>query len=334
MNDNLQDPNRITFLNEPKLSEHEADTNFNERRTALLPVLKDFISNHFLFLSKKVDITFLHAGVSSLVCILDTMEQKYILKVPLSLLTSGLEGSFLKVWEDSGVRVPHVFEEGTLGDHFYVLMEYIEAQTLIQKYSNEELLEKRAYYDLGKMLRKMHATKTEGCSNIVNDKKGPGYQTVAEWLESDTRTKEQFAYVKENQLLNDRDHGSIEEVCRLIISRIGNNKETVYCHNDFHTGNVFATEPLTVFDPWACFHHPYMDIARSIILASKVGLDEVTKQLVEGYFDGEEYDQVLLRAFITINIWVKLPYMHKTKQIETIEDLRKYLNQMTVGNQP
>jgi fructosamine-3-kinase len=332
MSDNLEDLNKVTFLNEPKLSEHEADAKFNERRTTLLPTLKDFINKHPLFEDKKVEATFLHAGVSSLVCIVDTADQKYVLKVPLSLLTSGLEGSFLKIWESTGVKVPHVFEEGILGGHFYVLMEYIETETLIQKYTNEELLQNNTYRDLGKVLRKMHTTKTKGYSNIVNDKKEPEYQTVAEWLEGDTRTKEQFAYVKENRLLSDTDHGSIEEACNIIISRIGESKETVYCHNDFHTGNIFATEPLTVFDPWACFHHPYMDIARSIILASKVGLDEVTKQFVEGYFEDEEYDQTLLQAFITINIWVKLPYIYKTKQTETMEDLRKYLNRLAVGN--
>jgi fructosamine-3-kinase len=314
--------NTVTFLNEPKLSEHEADAKFNERRTALLPILKGFISSHILFVDKKTDVTFLHAGVSSLVCVIDTTEDKYIMKVPLSLLTSGLEGRFLKAWESVGVKVPHVFEEGKLGEHFYVLMEHISTDTLNQKHSNNELLSNKTYQDLGSLLRKMHQVKGEGYSNVVNDKSKSEYYTVAEWLAGDVRTNEQFAYVKENMLLDEIEHGSIGKVCDIITSHIGSGKETVYCHNDFHAGNIFATTPLTVFDPWPCFHHPYMDIARSIILASKVGLVEVTQQFIDGYFGSDDYDYRLLQAFIVLNIWVKLPYMHKTGQSETIEGLK------------
>ncbi len=323
----METSQKITFTNEPKLSEHEVDQKFNERRKKLVPLIKDFIAQHPLFSGKKVDVTFLHAGVSSLVSILETPEQKLILKIPLSELNSRLEGVFLKAWEDVGVKVPHVLEEGEIGEHFYVLMEYVDSETVSSKYKGEESLEKNIYHDLGKLLRKMHEAKTEGYSNIVNKKSEPEYFSIAEWLKGDTNMQTQVEYVKEHKLLDNEKHGSIENVFNILISTIGDSKESVYCHNDFGGGNVFATEPFTVFDPWPCFHHPFMDITRSLILISKGGVGKAGEQFLEGYFGDEKYDKKLFHAFLVLNITVKLPYMHKTKGTEKIEGLQKYLEQ-------
>lgn len=323
----METSQKITFTNEPKLSPHEVDQKFNERRKKLIPLMKDFIAEHPLFSGKKVDVTFLYSGVSSLVSILEMPEQKIIFKIPLSELNSRLEGVFLKAWEDIGVKVPDVLEEGKIGDHFYVLMEYVDSETISSKYKDEELLEKNVYHDLGKLLRKMHEAKTEGYSNIVNKKSEPEYFSITEWLKGDTNMQIQVEYVKENKLLDDEKHGSIENVFNVLISTIGDSKESVYCHNDFGGGNVFATEPLTVFDPWPCFHHPFMDITRSLILISKVGVGKAGEQFLDGYFGDEEYDKKLFHAFLFLNITVKLPYMHKTKKIEKIEGLQKYLKQ-------
>lgn len=325
--ENMETSQNITFTNEPKLSEHEVDQKFNERRKKLVPLMKDFIAQHPLFSGKKVDVTFLHAGVSSLVSIVETPEQKLILKIPLSELNSRLEGTFLKAWEVVGVKVPHVLEEGEIGDHFYVLMEYVDSETVSSKYKGEESLEKNVYHDLGKLLRKMHGAKTEGYSNIVNKKSEPEYFSITEWLKGDTNMQTQVEYVKEHKLLDDEKHGSIENVFNILISTIGDSKQSVYCHNDFGGGNVFATEPFTVFDPWPCFHHPFMDITRSLILISKGGVGKAGEQFLDGYFGDEEYDKKLFHAFLVLNITVKLPYMHKTKGTDKIEGLQKYLEQ-------
>lgn len=320
--------NSITFLNEPKLSEHKVDQDFNERRKKSTLLMKDFIAQHPLFSSKKVNITFIHTGISSLVSILETSEQKLILKIPLSRLNSRLEGVFLKAYESVGVKVPHVLEEGEIGEQPYILMEYIDSETLSDKYSNEESLEKNVYHDLGKLLRKMHEAKTEGYSNIVNKKSEPEYSSVEEWLSSDTNMQTQVEYVKEHKLLDNEKHGSIENVFKILISSIGDRQESVYCHNDFGRGNVFATEPFTVFDPWPCFHHPFMDITRSLVhKISITGLGKPGEQFLDGYFGDEEYDKKLFHAFLFLNITVKLPYMHKTKGTEKIEGLQKYLEE-------
>ncbi|QQR50315.1 phosphotransferase [Candidatus Nomurabacteria bacterium] len=324
----METSQKITFTNEPKLSEHEVDQKFNERRKKLVPLMKDFIAQHPLFSGKKVDVTFIHAGISSLVSIIETLEQKLILKIPLSTLNSRLEGVFLTTWENVGVKVPHVLEEGEIGEQPYILMEYIDSETISSSYTKEEMLEKNVYHDLGKLLRKMHEAKTEGYSNIVNKKSEPEYFSIAEWLKGDSNMQTQIEYVKEHKLLDDDIHGSIEDVFNILISNIGDSKESVYCHNDFGGGNVFATEPFTVFDPWPCFHHPFMDITRSLFhKISKGGIGKTGEQFVDGYFGDEEYDKKLFHAFLVLNITVKLPYMHKTKGLEKIEGIQKYLEQ-------
>jgi fructosamine-3-kinase len=321
----METSTKIVFLNEPKFSEHEVDQKFNDSRKKLVPLMKDFIAQHPIFSAQKVDVTFIHAGISSLVSILETSKEKLILKIPLSSLNSRLEGKFLKAWEDVGVKVPHVLEEGEIGEQPYVLMEYIDSETLSSKYTDNESVEKNVYHDLGKLLRQMHEAKTGGYSNIVNKKSEPEYFSVAEWLKGDTNMQTQIEYVKEHKLLDSDIHGSIDDVFKILISTIGDSKESVYCHNDFGGANVFATEPFTVFDPWPCFHHPFMDLTRSLILISNGGFGKAGEQFLEGYFGNQEYDRQLFHAFLVLNIAVKLPYMHKTKRIEKIEGLQKYL---------
>lgn len=137
---------KVTFLNKPKLSEHEVDQDFNERRGKLIPLMEEFLIKHPLFVDKDISVTFLHAGVSSLVSVIETSEQKLVLKIPFSRLNSRLEGAFVGM-ENVGVKVPHVLEEGEIGEHFYVLMEYIDSETISSKYTGKESLEKNVYHD-------------------------------------------------------------------------------------------------------------------------------------------------------------------------------------------
>ena len=315
----------VNFTNQPKYSEHEVDAAFNERRERLLPLIKEFISTHPLFLNKKVDVTFMHSGISSLVCKLDTGKTKLILKIPLSRLNSRLEGVFLKTWENLGVKVPHVLEEGEITEQPYVLMEYIDSETISSAYTKEEMLEKNVYYDLGKLLKKMHQAKTKGYSNVVNKESKPEYSNITLWLQGDSNLHRQIEYIKEHKLLNDEQHGSIEDVFKILISNIKDSEESVYCHNDFGGGNVFATKPFTVFDPWPCFHHPFMDVTRSLYHKISIGKMGTTgEQFMKGYFGDEKYDKKLFHAFMILNIHARLPYMHKTKGMDKIENIQKY----------
>jgi fructosamine-3-kinase len=318
----------VTFSNKPRFSEYKVDQDFNERKNKLVPLMENFLSKHPLFLDSNVNVTFLHSGVSSLVSIIETTEKKSILKIPLSKLNARLEGVFLKAWQDAGVKVPHVLEEGEIGEHPYILMEYIDSETISNTYTQEEMLEKNIYEDLGKLLKKMHQVKSKGFSNIVNKESNPEYPNISSWLAGDSNIQNQMEYVKEHNILNDQRHGSINNVLEIIISTLGDTTESVYCHNDFHEGNIFVTEKsFTVFDPWPCFHHPFTDIARSLILFSKNNMSSISKQFLGGYFVDEKYDEKLLHAFLFLNIALKIPYMHKTSNVKKIKMLQEYLEE-------
>ena len=313
----------VTLLNEPKFSEHERDREFNETRKMLVPKVADFIAQHEMFRDVQVNVTFVHAGISSLVSILDTPNEKYVLKIPLDPIRPPHEGIFLKAWESVGVNVPHVLEEGLIGDHHYLLMEYIDSLTISKSYSIDEILEKELYKEMGSTLRKMHTAKSDGYGEM---REGKGeYTDFSAFLENDTKTNDKIEYVKRHEILNDSDHGSTHEAREVLVLIIGTSTESSYCHNDFHIGNVFSTSPLTVFDPIPVLNHPYMDLARSIVLAVRMGLRPVSDQLISGYFDGEEYNQQLLQACIVLNVYMKFRYWHQTDRMEDIEKVKKYL---------
>ena len=147
----------ITFHNEPKLSEHEVDRNFNERRLALVPLIRDFISANDRFKGREVGVTFAEKGVSSLIAIIETPAEKMVLKIPLSNGFAEGEAQFLGVWEQAGVKVPHVFEAGVLGERSYTLMGYVDAPVLADAYSHDERLEKNIYEEMGQTIQEIRA---------------------------------------------------------------------------------------------------------------------------------------------------------------------------------
>ena len=313
-------PTNIIFKNKPKLSEHEADSKFNEKRVNLIPSVEDFISSHPMFKGKEISVTFSHKGVSSLVSIIETVDQKLVFKIRLGGANVD-EGKFLEVWEKAGVKVPHVFEEGILNEHAYSLMEYIDAPTLEEAFNKEELIEKGILYEMGSTLRTMHIPKTEGYGHLTDGK--AKYTEFKDWLMSEYMQKK-TEYVKENKLLND-EHGSLSDAREILINYI-NNKKSSYCHNDFGTTNIFATNPITVFDPDPVFNNEYIDLGRAITI--RIANDGAfPQQLIDGYFKGEPYNKKVLQASILLNSYMKFAYWNRVKKIKQIQNIQKYLTQ-------
>ena len=271
----------ITFTNEPKLSPHEVDRSRNESRITIVAGLTDFVENNTHFKGKDVCVTFAQDGVSSLVMILDARGEKYVLKTPLITGRGDLEPLFLRTWEAVGVLVPHIFEEGKLGEYPYALMNYIDAPLLKNLYgSREALLEKGMYKEMGRVMQRMHVPRAYGYG-IPREGKVE-YNTFGEWL-SDGYLDNRIAYGKENGLFQNMQlpHKAVE----LLKGAYGNETKSAYCHNDFDACNIFGTEPITVFDPNPSFNHPYLDLGTAITTGtSLLGTSEVSRQLKEGYF--------------------------------------------------
>ena len=310
----------IIFKNKPKLSEHEADSKFNKKRMNLIPSIEDFISSHSIFKGKEASVTFAHKGVSSLVSIIETGDKKLVLKVRLGGASAG-EGKFLGVWEKVGVKVPHVLEEGTINQLSYSLMEYIDAPTLEEVSSKEELIEKGIFYEMGSTLRTMHIPKTEGYGHLIDGK--VQFTEFKDWLMSEYVLKK-IDYVEENKLLDDK-HGSLALVREILTNYVGNKKSS-YCHNDFGTTNIFATYPITVFDPDPVFNNEYLDLGRTVTIRI-ANEGAFPQQLVDGYFNGEPYDKKVLQASILLNSYMKFAYWDRVKKIKQIQNVQNYLTQ-------
>lgn len=315
---------RIKFHNEPKLSEHEVDANFNERRVNLVSHIRNFVAEHSRFKGQDVGVTFIHKGISSLVCIIETLKEKLVLKIPLSISHVGGEAQFLKVWEQSGVCVPHIIETGMMCEHSYILMAYVDAPLLKDIYDKVEMLTREVYAELGKILYIMHKPNAVGYGRYMDG--SPEFLSFKDWLESED-IKNRIEYVKEHKLLGE-EHGSSSLVFKILIEHVNRENKSSYCHDDFGTNNTFATEPLTIFDPSPRFNNGYIDLGRTImktVAYDEYANNEAGAQLVKGYFEGREFNEKALHAAVLLSAYMKFPYWHKRNNLNGIKNTQEYL---------
>jgi fructosamine-3-kinase len=314
----------IVFKNEPKLSEHEVQSKMNERRLNLVPFIKDFISTHDIFKDKEVGVTFSHKGMGSLVSIIETVDEKLILKISLGQQGIG-EGQFLRVWEQAGIKVPHVVEEGMLGGYAYTLMEYIDAPILGEALSGKESIQKGIFSEMGRILSIMHVPKAKGYGRVADDGSAK-CEKFNDWILSED-TQKRFTYAKEHSLLGD-EHGSLSVALQILTEHTSKEDKSSYCHTDFGTSNIFATTPLTVFDPTPEFNNRHIDLGRSIIMMlARPNQEEVISQLINGYFQDKPYDEKVLHASILLNAYIKFFNWHRINKLEGIKNVQGYLVQ-------
>jgi fructosamine-3-kinase len=306
----------ISYTNEPKLSPHEADGVFNERRGALHAQIENVLASLPRISGRNTTITFAHEGISSLIAILDFGNEKNVLKIPLTRNYSEGDVLFLKTWQGAGVRVPEIYEEGIVDGHSFCIMEYIDAPTLANAYTPQELLERGIYAEMGRTLRQMHTPTASNFGRVLNGE--PEFATFKNWLEGPDIAG-RIAYVQERELLSEK-HGSVENMFETLQAHT---VRSTYCHDDLATTNVFATKPLTVFDPNPRFNDGYIDLSRSVVRLASKGVSE--DAFVDGYFNGETYDEQVLRAAVLLTTYMKLPYWHKTGRKEHIGEMSRYL---------
>lgn len=311
----------ITFHNQPKLSEHEIDHTFNERRLALIPLIESYITSHAQFEGKDVGVTFAQRGISSLISIIDAANEKSVLKIPLNSKVAAGEAQFLNAWEQAGVKVPHIFEEGSMGGHSFIHMEFIDAPILSEAYSPEELAQNGLAKEMGRILRRMHATEAKGFGLVVEG--NAQFDTFDAWITNEDIEK-RISYTKEHNLLSD-EHGSIELAQEILKEHVARGSTSSYCHDDFGSANIFATDPLTVFDPNPRFNNGYLDLGRGAVLLLAFG--KSPDLMIEGYFENDSRDERVLHASILLNTYTKFPYWHKTNSKSRILNMQEYLTQ-------
>ncbi len=312
------------FKNQPQLTGDAVDQKSDQLRVALVPQIEQFFATDELFAGKEVSVTFSKEGISSLVAFVEADGKKYVLKIPLgTTVPEGSEALFLKTWEAGNVTVPHVFKEGRLGKHPFILMQFIDAPTVSEKYGNDPEKMERVDFEAGKILRNMHKPEAKGFGLVVEGK--GEYDSFDQWLNSPDMKKRED-YIQEYGLLNDEEHGSYAKAKEVLIGYIGDSNKSSYCHFDYSTGHLFATEPPTVFDPNPFFNHGYIDLGKTLVnYIAQSGT--FPQKLLQGYEDGGEIDAQVLHAAIFVNIVYKLPYQHQQNRTEFIENFHKYLSQ-------
>jgi len=314
----------VVLHNEPKLSEHEIDDDLNRMRTEFIPHIQDFVTEHDLFKHEaEVGIEFAHTGVSSVIAIIDTPAGKWVLKIPRNERHTVGEGEFFQVWEKAGVTVPQIIETGELNDSPYTLMEYIDAPTLDTGYSHEELIARGVFVEIGKALRLMHSESADGYGFVIDGE--PEFETAQEWLEG-YDIKRRLDYIDEYKLLE----GIEDELDKAleVIKRHSENSDSTYCHDDFGTTNIFATDPITIFDPQPKFNSGYYDLGKIKFIEIALGdSDESLTQLLEGYFGDDDCNDEVLNAYTFLAFCMKCPYWHRTGRKEQLEIAKKYFSQ-------
>lgn len=311
---------QIHYKNKPRLSEHEIDKISNDRRIAIVPLLESFLSSDEMFAGKDISVEYSHQGVSALVAFIEAGADKYVLKIPLNSTAEG-EALFLNKWEEVGVTVPHVYKEGRLGNHSYILMSFVDAPMLSEAIKNG-LVKSDIWVDLGKILRNMHEPSAEGYGSIVDGK--AEYTTFKDWIASE-KVQEKIKYVEEAGLL-DTKLWPISNVIETLVAYDERNPKSSYCHMDFCADDIMASVPLTIIDPDPMLNNGIIDIGRSIQVVSAQGNYDHVEDLKEGYFSNNtSYDKSALRAAIILSAYIKFRYWHKTGRDKEMAMVRKYL---------
>ncbi len=313
----------IHFKNQPKFSGAEVDRIRDERRLASFSSLENFLSNDDLFKGKEIEVEFSHQGISSLVCFIEGDEKKLVLKIAVdNTVTEGSEALFLRTWEATGISTPHIYKEGKLADRPFVLMDYIDAPNAEAKYKDDKEGRNNMHLEAGRILYEMHKPEATGFGKVI-DGKGE-YASFKEWIDTLNMTN-RAKYVEENNLLT-REHGKFSEARDILVSYVGDSNKSSYCHFDYSAGHLFATEPLTVFDPNPLFNDGCIDLGRTLVNYIAAS-GTYPKEIVEGYCEDKILDEKVLRASILLNIIYKLPYQHQKGRTQVIQNFQNYLIQ-------
>jgi len=317
----------VKFLNQPKISGHEADRDLDKAKIYLIPKIEEFILNHLIFTGESINVSFLHTGISSLVCLIESVSYKYILKMKLRPSDVNMEASFLVKWEELGIKVPHIYEIGKLEDYNYILMEYIDSDILTKVYNIDELISKNIFFEMGQILNKIHTLKTKGYGHWVANEQAQ-YNTFEDWINNESFIQKQIKYTKDNNLLPEEIFGSFEEKIHIMIDFVNKDKTSTYCHLDFSPNNILATDPITIFDPVCLINHPYIDLARSIIQSTANCHDfRGSEQIIDGYchLDKNLFDKEIFKAFLLFTAYLKFPYWHKKNKTDIIDLVKGFL---------
>lgn len=311
----------ITRVNEPKQSLFETDRWINRRRRSLVGSLERFVLESPSFRSRHLTLKFAGSGNSSLVCFIDGDADAYVLKLHLRG-TCVAETHFLKAWKGVRVSVPEVVDHGNMGDTSYILMNRVCAPLLSTALRRGATMP-RPYFEMGRTMRVMHSVQTNGYGAFVS---GHGeYTTMKEWLYSDPIQMRIDAAFTNNLLGLSQD--DLDQAFDELIHYSDRQKATSYCHYDFSPGNVLATQPLTVVDPFPLVNVGLLDLGRTVhLMAAKMVAPGGIDEFIRGYFGDESVDIRVIRAAVIVSAYTKCYYWLYRNKMSLIKNTMDFLH--------
>lgn len=235
------------------------------------------------------------------------------------------EASFFRNWQEQGIATPQVLTVHSANDLLPVslsVLEFINAP-LLETISTESRISQGLSREMGRTLALIHRSKGNGFGYpLSTDPQVGTYATFTEEMGSILTTR--FYYLQEKGIINDEDIRAITKAVAVLQADIASGTKPSLTHNDFCPYNIFATHPITVFDPNPRITHPAMCLALSLLKAeietSGNGSSEA-REILSGYRQVSAIsDPILsaagvLRSAMTLHTWARKDKMDKIKKL-------------------
>lgn len=272
------------------------------------------------------------SGITSAVFKVVTETSPFVVKMTIEGGGSGAEATFLEEWKKQGVRVPQVLKARPADsqiDADILIMEYIDKPILSESTTSEERVRKGISREMGRVLALMHKAKGTGFGLPVRGNETQGkYMTFRQEMEEMSLGKK-IAELFQVQLIGSKEKEAMARAIDILEQDIINGTRPTLTHNDFSPGNIFSTEPITVFDPDPKITHPAIDLAYATFmpLVRKDSNPKETQEILAGYRDVSPMDDKILAAATILRGLRKLRTWQRRGSVKKIENLMQVLHE-------
>lgn len=270
-------------------------------------------------------------GESSVVFRVYTESNTYVVKMRGDDEGLEAEASFLNAWEKQGVKVPHIYSVRSANKDLPVsilVMEFINAPILSKSMSTNEMVKKGITRELGRTLARMHeATGTGFGFSRKSDELTGIFGSLTEEIDQ-TLFGKHTNWLIQKGVITERDVEIARKATKILEEDIRNGTKPTLTHNDFRPYNMFATEPITIFDPDPRITHPAIDLAYSTLkpLINKPASIDEKDEFLAGYREIHTVDDRILAAATVLRGVRKLHTWQRKGRTGQVKKLREVIN--------
>lgn len=275
---------------------------------------------------KEIDtIKVFNNGETSVVCLITGEGIEFVTKMSRSSVAIEAEECFLKSWLELGVKVPEILKLHKANEVLPVSilsLEYVKSELLSEKYSDNERLKNGLAREMGRILAKMHKAKGVGFGypSSGNPKRGQNDSFLKSIDESLLGNR--LYWLLDMKVVDKEFLKTVDQSALLLNSDFENGLKPSLVHNDFLPYNIFATNPITVYDPNPRITHPALCLALTLLKTEiNNSNQEESLEILSGYRDiADISDDILKAAFIVRGLallytWVKKGKTEKTGRL-------------------